>query len=112
MAGGAGAVAYATAKEAAALVKAQKAGQLALTLVLTVLCAIRLEYNYRSMLVLQSRLGTEPGRWKPVYMDFVKVWLATLGVFLLGGGVLFAWTHELPLAAPGPASGPSPRVNL
>ncbi|AVS73117.1 YjgN family protein [Paracidovorax cattleyae] len=58
-------------------------GLLALTLVLTVLCAIRLEYNYRSILVLHSRLGTEPGRWKPVYMDFVKVWLATVGVFLL-----------------------------
>ncbi len=65
-------------------------GLLALTLVLTVLCAIRLEYNYRSMLVLQSRLGTEPGRWKPVYMDFVKVWLATLGVFLLTVAVMSA----------------------
>ncbi|CAM3531647.1 YjgN family protein [Paracidovorax anthurii] len=58
-------------------------GLLALALLLTVLCFIRLEYNYRSMLVLHSRLGTEPGRWKPVYMDFVKVWLATVAVFIL-----------------------------
>ncbi len=65
-------------------------GLLALTFVLTVLCAIRLEYNYRSMLVLHSRLGTEPGRWKPVYSDFVKVWLATLGVFLLTVAVMGA----------------------
>ncbi|MDA8519266.1 YjgN family protein [Acidovorax sp. NCPPB 4044] len=58
-------------------------GLIAVALALTVLCFIRLEYNYRSMLVLHSRLGSEPGRWKPVYMDFVKVWLATVAVFIL-----------------------------
>ena len=58
-------------------------GLLALGLVLTVLCFIRLEYNYRSLLVLHAQVGAERGRWKPVYMDFVKVWLATGAVFIL-----------------------------
>jgi uncharacterized membrane protein YjgN (DUF898 family) len=56
---------------------------LALGFVLSLLCAIRLEYNYKSLLVLRARLGAEHGRWKPVYMDFVKVWLATVAVFIL-----------------------------
>jgi uncharacterized membrane protein YjgN (DUF898 family) len=51
--------------------------------VLSVLCFIRLEYNYKSLLVLKARVGAEPGRWKPVYMDFVKIWLATVLVFIL-----------------------------
>ena len=59
------------------------AALLVLGLVLTVLCFIRLEYNYKSLLVLRTHLGAEAGRWKPVYMDFVKIWLATVGVFLL-----------------------------
>ena len=58
-------------------------GLLALGLVLTVLCFIRLEYNYKSLLVLRAQVGAERGRWKPVYMDFVKVWLATVAVFIL-----------------------------
>ena len=53
-----------------------------LGLVLTVLCLIRIDFNYRSLLVLRASLGTELGRWKPVYMDFVRLWLATVGVFL------------------------------
>lgn len=59
-------------------------GLLVLGLVLSVLCAIRMEYNYKRLLVQQSRLGTERGRWKPQYMDFVRVWAATVGVFALG----------------------------
>ena len=51
--------------------------------VLTLLCVIRLEFNYRSLLVLRARIGNQMGRWKPVYMDFVRVWLATIGFFLL-----------------------------
>ncbi len=58
-------------------------GLLVLGLILSVLCFIRLEYNYKSLLVLRARLGAEHGRWKPVYMDFVKVWLATVAVFLI-----------------------------
>lgn len=52
-------------------------------LVLSVLCFIRLEYNYKSLLVLRTQVGAEAGRWKPVYMDFIKVWAATVAVFLL-----------------------------
>ena len=65
-------------------------GLVALCLLLTVLCIIRLEFNYRSLLVLRSRIGNEAGRWKPVYMDFVKLWLATLAVFLVSLVVLAA----------------------
>lgn len=56
---------------------------LGLGLLLSILCFIRLEYNYTSLLVLRARLGNEHGRWKPVYMDFVKVWLSTVAVFIL-----------------------------
>ena len=55
---------------------------LGLGLLLSILCFIRLEYNYKSLLVLRARLGNEHGRWKPVYTDFVKVWLATVAVFI------------------------------
>lgn len=55
----------------------------AVALVLTLLCVIRLEYNYRRLLVARARIGGQAGRWKPVYGDFVRVWLATVGMFLL-----------------------------
>lgn len=58
-------------------------GLLLLGLVLSILCFIRLEYNFKSLLVLKAQLGAEKGRWKPVYMDFVKIWLATVAVFVL-----------------------------
>lgn len=64
-------------------------GLLVLGLVLTVLCVIRLEYNYKSLLVLRAQVGAERGRWKPVYMDFVKVWLATVVVFIVS--VVIIW---------------------
>jgi uncharacterized membrane protein YjgN (DUF898 family) len=54
-----------------------------LGVVLSVLCIIRLEFNYKSLLVLRAGIGSQRGRWKPVYSDFVKVWGATIGVFLL-----------------------------
>jgi uncharacterized membrane protein YjgN (DUF898 family) len=54
-----------------------------LGIVLTLLCVIRLEYNYRRLLVARARIGGQVGRWKPAYLDFVKVWLATVGFFLL-----------------------------
>lgn len=53
-----------------------------LALVLTVLCIVRLEYNYKSLLVKRARVGNQAGRWKPVYADFLKIWLATVAVFL------------------------------
>ena len=64
-------------------------GLLVLGLVLTVLCVIRLEYNYKSLLVLRAQVGAERGRWKPVYMDFVKVWVATVAVFIVS--VVIIW---------------------
>jgi uncharacterized membrane protein YjgN (DUF898 family) len=51
--------------------------------VLSVLCIIRLEFNYRSLLVLRAGIGSQRGRWKPVYSDFVKVWGATIAVFIV-----------------------------
>jgi uncharacterized membrane protein YjgN (DUF898 family) len=51
--------------------------------VLSVLCIIRLEFNYRSLLVLRAGIGGQRGRWKPVYSDFVKVWGATIAVFIV-----------------------------
>ncbi len=64
-------------------------GLITLGVVLTLLCFIRLEFNYKSLLVLRAQLGAERGRWKPVYMDFVKVWLATVLVFILSVVLLF-----------------------
>ena len=70
-------------------------GLLVLGLILSILCFIRLEYNYKSLLVLRARLGAEHGRWKPVYMDFVKVWLATVAVFILCALLVWAVTAAL-----------------
>ncbi|MBC5786072.1 DUF898 domain-containing protein [Ramlibacter sp. USB13] len=50
--------------------------------VISVLCAIRLEYNYKSLMVARGRIGGQPGRWKPQFGDFVRIWAATLAVFL------------------------------
>lgn len=61
--------------------------------VLSLLCVIRLSFNYQGLLVRQARIGMEPGRWKPAYGDFVRIWLAAAGVFLLvvaAGGLLLA----------------------
>jgi uncharacterized membrane protein YjgN (DUF898 family) len=55
---------------------------IALGVVLSVLCFIRLEFNYKSLLVLRGGIGNQRGRWKPVYGDFVKIWAATIGVFI------------------------------
>lgn len=52
--------------------------------VVAVLCAIKLGYNYQSLMVARGRIGGQTGRWKPQYGDFVRIWLATLGVFLAG----------------------------
>ncbi|QNP47716.1 YjgN family protein [Diaphorobacter aerolatus] len=57
---------------------------------LSVLCIIRIEYNYRSLLVLRTRIGNEISRWKPVYMDFVKIWVGTVLVFALSLVVVLA----------------------
>lgn len=53
-----------------------------LALAVTLLCIIRLEFNYKSLLVARGRVGGQAGRWKPVYRDFVRIWMATAGVML------------------------------
>ena len=55
----------------------------ALAVVLSLLCVIRLEYNYRRLLVAGARIGGQAGHWKPRYRDFVRVWLAAVGFFVL-----------------------------
>jgi uncharacterized membrane protein YjgN (DUF898 family) len=56
----------------------------------SILCAIRLEYNYKSLTVARGRIGGQPGRWKPQFGDFVGIWLKTLGVFLVGVAIVSA----------------------
>jgi uncharacterized membrane protein YjgN (DUF898 family) len=51
-------------------------------LFVTLLCVVRLEFNSKSLLVARGRIGGQPGRWKPVFGDFVRIWLATLGLFI------------------------------
>jgi uncharacterized membrane protein YjgN (DUF898 family) len=43
---------------------------------------VRLEYNYASLLFSRVEFGSQPGRWKPAYSDFVRIWLAATGFFL------------------------------
>jgi uncharacterized membrane protein YjgN (DUF898 family) len=56
-------------------------GLIALGVVLSLLCIIRVEFNYRSLLVLRGGIGQQRGRWKPRYADFVRIWLTTVAVF-------------------------------
>jgi uncharacterized membrane protein YjgN (DUF898 family) len=67
---------------------ARTLGPLALAAVLTLLCVIRLEFNYKRLLVARARIGNQAGRWKPAYRDFVKVWLTAVGIFLLSLALL------------------------
>lgn len=59
------------------------AGLVLAALVLSLLCIIRLSFNYQSLLVRRARIGTQTGRWKPVYRDFLRIWSATAGIFVL-----------------------------
>ena len=54
----------------------------AAALVATFLLIVRLEFNYKSLLVSRAFVGAQAGRWKPAYRDFVRIWLATAGVLL------------------------------
>lgn len=75
-------------------------GLIAIGVVLSVLCIIRTEFNYKSLLVLRAGIGQQRGRWKPVYGDFVRIWLATVGVFFAGVALTVALGVGLTLAAP------------
>ena len=76
-------IAPGASKQQVAAVIGPVLGAAAVALVASILCAIRLEFNYKSLLVARARIGGQPGRWKPVFGDFVRIWLATLGVFFL-----------------------------
>lgn len=65
-------------------------GLIAIGLALSVLCIIRVEFNYKSLLVLRAGIGKQHGRWKPVYSDFVRIWGATIVVFLGGVALILA----------------------
>lgn len=43
---------------------------------------VRLEFNYTRLLFLRSGIGGQSGCWKPSYRAFVRIWLASVGVFL------------------------------
>ncbi|MBN8746785.1 Inner membrane protein YjgN [Xylophilus ampelinus] len=61
--------------------------------VLSLLCLIRLEFNYKRLLVMRAAVGGQTGRWKPVFGDFVRIWGASIGFFvatLLGIGMAIA----------------------
>lgn len=68
----------------------QMLGLIALGVVISVLCIIRVEFNYKSLLVLRAGIGKQRGRWKPVYSDFVRIWAATLAVFMAGVALILA----------------------
>jgi uncharacterized membrane protein YjgN (DUF898 family) len=65
-------------------------GLIALGLVVSLLCIIRVEFNYKSLLVLRAGIGKQRGRWKPVYSDFVRIWGATIAVLLAGIALILA----------------------
>ncbi|WP_399680023.1 DUF898 family protein [Xenophilus sp.] len=50
--------------------------------VLSLLCFVRLEFNYKRLLIERAGIGGQAGRWKPTFGDFVRIWLTTLGFFL------------------------------
>lgn len=47
----------------------------------SLLCIARLEFNYKRLLVSRGRIGGQAGRWKPVFGDFVRIWLMTVVLF-------------------------------
>lgn len=71
-------------------VDAPMLGLIAVGLVLSVLCIIRVEFNYKSLLVLRAGIGKQRGRWKPLYSDFVRIWGTTIVVFLAGVALILA----------------------
>ena len=70
-------------------------------LAITFFCVVRLEYNYKRLLVAQARIGGEPGRWNPVYADFLRIWLMTLLLLVVGA---VAVTSVMALFATGVAA--------
>lgn len=75
------------------------AGVVLAALFLSFLCFIRLEFNYKRLLVLRTHIGGQVGRWKPVFNDFLRIWLASIGVFLLTALAIAAVTALIVLLA-------------
>src|SRR6218665_2763866 len=42
-----------------------------------------MDYMCKNLVVCKAGWGAEQGHWKLVYMDFVKVWLASVALFML-----------------------------
>lgn len=72
------------------VVSAPMWGLIALGVIVSLLCIIRVEFNYKSLLVLRAGIGKQRGRWKPVYSDFVRIWVATVAVLLAGVALILA----------------------
>lgn len=80
-----------------------------LALALSLLCVIRLSFNYQGLLVRRAAIGAQAGRWKPVFGDFVGIWLATAGFFLLVvilSGVLMVAATSMAVVSLPRADGP------
>ena len=63
------------------------AGLLVLGVLTSLPFVVLLEFNYRRLFVLRTQIGNYAGHWKPMYRDFLRVWLATFGVSVLIIGV-------------------------
>ncbi|ARU06261.1 hypothetical protein CCO03_17675 [Comamonas serinivorans] len=63
---------------------------------------VLLEFNYRRLFVTRTQIGGLFGHWKPVYGDFLRVWIATIGVSVLVlvlAGALFTGLGVMAAAA-------------
>ncbi|MDO4724467.1 MAG: YjgN family protein [Comamonadaceae bacterium] len=61
---------------------------IALALLVSWLCVVRVLFNYQRLLVQRSYLGIEGGVFRASYWDFVKIWLASTLLGLLGLAVM------------------------
>ena len=64
-------------------------------LLATLPLVVLLEFNYRRLFVQRTQIGSLSGHWKPMYSDFFRVWLATIGVSLLIAVVTFGLLSAL-----------------
>ena len=74
---------------------------LAAALVDSLLCIIRLEFNYKSLFVSKAYIGAQAGRWKPVYGDFVRIWARDAGGIPRGGVAVRAGVGLIAGGSPG-----------
>ncbi len=48
------------------------------------LAIVRLEYNFKRLLVTRARIGGHTGVWRIKFVSFLKIWLQTFGFVLAG----------------------------